>query len=226
MFFRSWLSRRVIIPVALLVFLCFVYPEHESRHVKLFAVTPQNILRLLNVCDKIGGGYPATADKPATFSVCALDNVVYWRAGMTVDCDGMVTMPCNRSTDPDFMDDTSLHDSRDKPLNAAFLPYVVVPVPSKYWDFRREGIRLGAPVVVIFNRHMACGILGDEGTMGEASYAMAKELGIDPNPYTGGTSSKMTYITFPGINVFPPEDHVKAVRACISRLVQFIQSRK
>ena len=60
------------------------------------------------------------------------------------------------------------------------------------------------------------GVFGDEGPkaiIGEASYAMAVKLGIDPDPSTGGTDSGVTYIAFTGPGAVVPkiEDHQGAV---------------
>jgi hypothetical protein len=40
--------------------------------------------------------------------------------------------------------------------------------------------------------------VGPEATIGEASYATAVALGINPDPGRGGVSSGVTYIIFPG----------------------------
>ncbi len=40
------------------------------------------------------------------------------------------------------------------------------------------------------------GDTGPDEIIGEASYATAKALGIDPDPETGGTDSGVTYIVF------------------------------
>ena len=143
---------------------------------------------------------------------------------MEIDCDGMKTPECNFATDPDFTGDTTLHDSRDRPLYAAHLPYVVVPFPDEHWNFRMNDVRLGAPVAIIYGGRIQCGVLGDLGTMGEASYAMAQSLGIDPDPHQGGTYSKMTYIIFEHSRISPAEDHAKAVDLCMARLAEFVQS--
>ncbi len=214
--------QRIMVFGAFLAVMLTVWLEHKSSSVERMTVTPQRILDLFGTCDnKVGGGYPAGNDKPATAFVCESNGVIWWTAGMTVDCDGVVTNECNRTTDPDFTSDTTLHDSDGKPLDAAHLPYVVAPFPDKHWNFREHGVWLGAPVVVIYQGRMNCGILGDEGTMGEASYAMAKSLGIDPDPVKGGTYSKMTYITFEHLRVSPVEDHTKAVDLCTQSLARF-----
>jgi hypothetical protein len=57
-------------------------------------------------------------------------------------------------------------------------------------------------------------VFGDTGPsqiIGEGSYALAKSLGIDPDPLRGGTDAGVTYIVFPGSRVAPVEDHAAAV---------------
>jgi hypothetical protein len=59
------------------------------------------------------------------------------------------------------------------------------------------------------------GVFGDEGPssiIGEASYAMASSLGIDPDPSTGGVDTGVAYIAFTGSDAVVPviEDHAMA----------------
>ncbi|CAN5491871.1 hypothetical protein BH09MYX1_BH09MYX1_65090 [soil metagenome] len=75
---------------------------------------------------------------------------------------------------------------------------------------------MGSVVAVIYGGKIEYGILGDTGPLniiGEASYAMAKNLGIDPNPATGGVDKGVTYIAFTGTAavVKKKEDHGEAV---------------
>lgn len=60
---------------------------------------------------------------------------------------------------------------------------------------------MGSVVAVIYRRRLVFGVLGDvgpRGNIGEASYAMAEELGIDPDPRAGGVDRGVTYIAFTG----------------------------
>ncbi|MGP3980651.1 hypothetical protein [Streptomyces sp. KR80] len=57
-------------------------------------------------------------------------------------------------------------------------------------------------------------MVGDSGPtkiIGEASYASAERLGIDPDPKDGGIDSGVTYIFFKNSTVSPIEDHEKAI---------------
>jgi len=120
---------------------------------------------------------------------------------LDVDCDGKMTAKCNLSTDPDFMNQTAATDSNGDPLDAAALPFVVIPGKSTRFDFRAAGLDMGSVVAVIYNDRVEYGVLGDIGPsaiIGEASYRMAEILGIDPDPSTGGADGGVAYIAFTG----------------------------
>jgi hypothetical protein len=92
----------------------------------------------------------------------------------------------------------------------------VIPLPSSRFDYSAHGIQLGSVVAVIYGGKVAYGVFGDEGPeeiIGESSYAMAKSLGIDPDPDSGGTDGPVTYIVFTGSSGVVPkiEDHAAAV---------------
>jgi hypothetical protein len=95
--------------------------------------------------------------------------------------------------------------------------YVVVPLPSARFDYKAAGLALGSVIAVIYNGKIVYGVFGDEGPtaiIGEASYAMAKSLGINPDPSVGGVDSGVTYIAFTGAGAVVPkiEDHPAAVK--------------
>jgi Fungal chitosanase of glycosyl hydrolase group 75 len=92
----------------------------------------------------------------------------------------------------------------------------VVPLGSTRFDAQAAGVQGGAVAIVIYDGRLAFGVFGDEGPadiIGEASYAMAQSLGIDPNPATGGVDSGVTFIVLTGMNavVSPIENHQAAV---------------
>ena len=65
-------------------------------------------------------------------------------------------------------------------------------------------------------------MFGDEGPtsiIGEASYATAQALGIDPDPSTGGTDTGVAYIAFTGSAAVVPviEDHAMTVQLGIAQ---------
>jgi hypothetical protein len=80
---------------------------------------------------------------------------------------------------------------------------------------------------VVYAGRVEYGVVGDHGPsaiIGEASYAMAVALGINPDPSTGGTSSGVTYIGFTGEDAIskPIEDHDLAVAIGVERARQLI----
>lgn len=176
------------------------------------------ILAKLGSCRQISAGkYALDEGKPRIVPVCRRGIAVYWKADLDVDCDGVRTAQCNKNTDPAYQPDTALHTPSGRPLNAAAMPYIVIPQPSATWDFRTAGIRLGACAAVIWKDRVAYGVFGDtgpKGIIGEASFAMAKALGINPDPSHGGVErAEVTYVVFPGSRV-RPVDSPAAARAC------------
>jgi hypothetical protein len=160
--------------------------------------------------------YATDEGEPATVDVCALAGAFFWKADMDVDCDGQETAECNLAADPWYQGETSFTQSDGQPLVASLLPYVVVPLPSARFDYQASGIEPGAACIVIYDGTLQYGVFGDEGPkaiIGEASYAMAASLGIDPDPSTGGADDGVTYIVFTGAGaaVSPIEDHQAAV---------------
>lgn len=147
-------------------------------------------------------------------AICGANGAYFWTSGMAIDCDGQRTAQCNENTDCCYFNDTSFHQSDGQPLNAAQLPYVVIPLPSSRWSYQDAGIHGGDVLAVIYNGHVEYAVFGDEGpndSIGEASYATAAALGIDPDPKTGGTSDPVTYIVFKNSQVSKIEDHGSAV---------------
>jgi hypothetical protein len=150
---------------------------------------------------------------------------------MDIDCDGVTTAECNDATDPTYQDETSLQTSTGEQFNAATMPYVVLPNVSSRWSYAGSGIELGAVVAVIYNGRVEYGVFADTGPaeiIGEASYAMARAVGIDPNPLpgiiTGGADSGVTYLVFKGSRVAPVESHSAAVSLGQELARQFVNS--
>lgn len=180
------------------------------------ALTAENLRAALTGGKQISNGKYAT-DSGGSKSVAVMQKggAVYWTADMDIDCDGQVGTKCNKSTDPYFQPETAFTQSNGKPLNSETLPFVVVPLPSSIWNYKDTGLRGGDVVVMLKGDKMVFGVVGDLGPkeiIGEASYAAAVALGINPHPSTGGTSSGVTYITFPGKKVSPIESKEEAVR--------------
>ena len=180
------------------------------------------LARIANCGQVVGGLYAADAGGTADISICGFPAAVAWKSDLDVDCDGKTTAKCNLTTDPDYLDQTAATDSNGDPLDAAALPYVVIPSISSRFNFRTAGLDLGSVVAVIFNDRVEYGVLGDTGPtaiIGEASYRMAELLGIDPDPSTGGADGGAAYIAFTGTaaEVGVIEDHDAAVTLGIER---------
>jgi hypothetical protein len=157
---------------------------------------------------------PASGRKK-DISICALGNAVYWKSELAVDCDGARTTTCNLQNDPQYQGTTVGKDSSGNSLDAAAVPYVEVPKASMTFDYRAAGLAMGTVVAAIYKNQLSYGVIGQEqdtDTIGNASYAMAVQLGINPNPVTGGLQSEdVTYIAFKGAaNTVPALEDVSA----------------
>ncbi|MER6084756.1 glycoside hydrolase family 75 protein [Streptomyces sp. NPDC001833] len=179
------------------------------------SVSAADLLAKVTSCSQISSGKYKTDDETsATIPVCGKNGAVFWKADMDIDCDGQRTTNCNEDRDPWYQDDTAFHQSDGKPLKAESLPYIVVPSSSSIWNYSNAGIKGGGVVAVIYNNKVEYAVVGDTGPtkiIGEASYATAKALGIDPDPATGGADSGVTYILFKNSKVSPIESHSAAV---------------
>jgi hypothetical protein len=184
----------------------------------------------LGRCNQVSNGkYATDRGRPANIPVCEHGGAVFWKADMDIDCDGRRTARCNRTTDPSYQSTTAFAGSDGRYLNAEQLPFVVVPVPSGIWDYRSSGIRGGSVAVMIYEGRMVYGVVGDtgpSGIIGEASYAAAQALGIDPDPATGGVPSGVTYIVFKDSKVSPLENHASAVELGEELVGRFLAAAK
>ncbi|WP_409183555.1 glycoside hydrolase family 75 protein [Amycolatopsis sp. VS8301801F10] len=177
--------------------------------------TADQILAKVASCKQISNGkYKTDEDSgSATVPVCDAGKAVFWKADMDIDCDGQRTTQCNENTDCCFYPDTAFPQSDGKPLNAAKLPYIVVPSSSGIWNYANSGLRGGGSCAVIYNGKVEYAVIGDTGPnkiIGEASYATAKDLGINPDPKNGGVDSGVTYVCFKNSTVNPIEEHAAA----------------
>ncbi|KUO05887.1 glycoside hydrolase family 75 protein [Streptomyces caeruleatus] len=179
-------------------------------------------------CEPVSNGlYRTDATSAATVPVCGAHGAVFWKADMDIDCDGRRTARCNEVTDPWFQPDTAFHQSDGEPLRSDSLPFVVVPSASGLWDYSAAGIQGGSVAAVIHDDRLLYAVVGDTGPgriIGEASYAAAEALGIDPDPATGGTASDVTYILFKGSRVAPVESHEAAVTLGEQLAKEFVQN--
>ncbi|MGW8886130.1 glycoside hydrolase family 75 protein [Streptomyces sp. NPDC055749] len=192
------------------------------------SVSASALLAEVRSCTRISKGkYRTDAGRPATVPVCGMNGAVFWKADMDIDCDGRTTKACNKKTDAYFLPETAFQSSRGKPLDSAALPFVVVPGPGPLWDYRKSGIEGGGVVAVIYRNQVQYAVVGDTGPtgiIGEASYASAKALGIDPDPTSGGVASGVTYILFKNSRVSPIESHSEAVTAGNALAKKFVKN--
>lgn len=178
-------------------------------------VRAADLLAATRSCKQISHGKYRTDDGArADVPVCASRGAVHWKADMDIDCDGRRTKACNRRTDPLFQPTTAFQQSDGRHLNAARLPYVVVPGASRRWKHAEHGVTGGTVAAVVHRDRVQYAVVGDTGPtdlIGEASYATARALGIRPDPRTGGTGDDVTYILFKGHKAQPIESHRAAV---------------
>ncbi len=191
--------------------------------------TAAELLAKVASCQQVSNGrYSTDSGGSPTIPVCQKTGAVFWQADMDIDCDGIRTAQCNEQTDCCFLPDTACHSSANQPLNAAQLPFVVLPSPSATWDYRNFNIGCGTVVAIIFNNQVLYAAAGDTGPtaiIGEASYASASRLGINPDPKFGGVDSGVTYIVFQGSQrVSPIESHAGAVALGETLARSFVQN--
>jgi hypothetical protein len=181
------------------------------------AVTPQaaptaaQLLAKTKSCSVASKGKYKTDDETsATVNICKSGSAYFWKADMDIDCDGISTSNCNKSKDPWYQGQTSFETSKGKSFQADKTHYYVIPLPSSRFSYKSAGIKPGTVAAVIYKNKVVYAVFADEGPntiIGEASYATASALGINPDPANGGTDSGVTYIVFKGNVPSPVEDN-------------------
>ncbi|MGR4849341.1 glycoside hydrolase family 75 protein [Streptomyces sp. LARHCF252] len=178
-------------------------------------VSAADLLARARDCTPVSRGrYRSDNGASAKIPVCGTRDAVFWKADMDIDCDGRPGPRCNRRSDPYFAAATAYSQSDGRPLSAERLPFIVVPAPSRIWDYRDHGVGGGSVVAVVYRDQVQYAVVGDtgpRGVIGEASYATAEALGIRPHPLRGGAASGVTYIVFKNTRVSPIEDRAAAV---------------
>ncbi|WP_307824951.1 glycoside hydrolase family 75 protein [Streptomyces sp. M2CJ-2] len=194
------------------------------------AVSAADLLAEVRDCTPVShGNHRSDQGARATISVCGTRDAVFWKADMDIDCDGQPGVRCNNRTDPHFSATTAFTQFDGRPLKSETLPFVVVPAPSELWDHRAHGVRGGSVVAVVYRDRVQYAVVGDTGpagVIGEASYATAEALDIDPDPRGGGTSSGVTYIVFRDSRVTPVEDRRAAVTTGERLARQFVNGTR
>ncbi|WP_235882188.1 glycoside hydrolase family 75 protein [Streptomyces apricus] len=172
-------------------------------------VRAAELLAAVRDCAPVSRGRFRSDDgEPADIEVCGRRDAVFWKADMDIDCDGRPGRHCNARTDPLFSENTAYQQSDGRQLSAERLPYVVVPAPSRRWNHRKHDVRRGTVAAVVHGDRVGYAVVGDIGPddiIGEASYALARDLGIRPDPTGGGAASGVTYILFKDSGASPIE---------------------
>jgi Fungal chitosanase of glycosyl hydrolase group 75 len=186
------------------------------------------LLAKVSKCTVVSHGKYATDDgESSTVNICKQGSAFFWKADMDVDCDGVRTSKCNENTDPWYQDQTSFETSKGRPFQADSTHYFVIPLPSSRFNYQSSGIKPGSVAAIIYHSKVVYAVFADEGPnniIGEASYATAKALGIDPDPDTGGVDSGVTYIVFPGKVPSPVESNSAIDSKGISAANAFVNS--
>ncbi|MEU6660167.1 glycoside hydrolase family 75 protein [Streptomyces sp. NPDC046821] len=199
---------------------------HRVSSAREGSVRAADLLRKLKGCTRISHGrYRSDEGRPATIPVCGKGDAVYWKADLDIDCDGRASRHCSRRTDPTFTAMTAYPDSKGRQLSSERLPYVVIPGASRIWRPAAYGIRGGTLAVVLYRDKVQYAVVGDvgpKGVIGEASYATAVSLGINPHPVRGGAPTDVTYLLFKNTIVRPIESHAAAVALGETRARKFL----
>ena len=190
--------------------------------------TAAQLLAKVSSCSVVSHGKYATDDgESSTVNICKKGSAFFWKADMDIDCDGVRTSKCNEDTDPWYQDQTSFETSKGRPFQADSTHYFVIPLPSSRFNYESSGIKPGSVAAIIYKNKVVYAVFADEGPnniIGEASYATAKALGINPDPENGGTDSGVTYIVFPGKVPSPIESNSAIDSKGISAANAFVNS--
>ena len=169
------------------------------------------LLAKVTSCTVVSHGRYATDDgESSTVNICKKGSAFFWKADLDIDCDGVRTSNCNENTDPWYQNQTSFETSKGKPFQADKTHFFVIPLPSSRFNYSSSGIKPGSVAAIIYKNKVVYAVFADEGPnniIGEASYATAKALGINPDPENGGVDSGVTYIVFPGKVPSPVESN-------------------
>lgn len=178
--------------------------------------TASQLLAMTRSCDEVSDAkYAMREGGRARISVCKKKSAYFWTSDMAIDCDGERTDACNPDTDSTFSEGTNFKTSTGEYFTADVTQYFVIPLPSYRFDYRDAGIKPGNVGAVIYNNKLVYAVLADLGpadSIGEASYATAKALGVETDPSIGGTAGPVTFIVFPGVVPDPVEKNAVITR--------------
>jgi hypothetical protein len=159
-----------------------------------------------------GKQFKTDEERQPSVAISGLNGAIFFEADLDIDCDGEPDGVCNDTTDPWFYPALSAGEG----IHASETPFFVIPL-----TYDNNEIGLGSVGAVIYNNQLAYGVFldecGVENVIGEASYAMAEKLGINPDPQNGGTDDPVTYIVFTGEEAMLSDnqytDHNAAIEA-------------
>lgn len=117
----------------------------------------------------------------------------HFKAGMAIDTDGTGSSHGDRW----HQNQTSMQLANGRSLNADSTPYIVLPPQLA----KQLGAKPGDLALVRYKGKVSPAIFGDVGPrnkLGEGSTRLAKNLGINSNPNTGGIDGGVEYQIFPG----------------------------
>lgn len=178
--------------------------------------TAAQLLALTERCEPLAGvgKFRTDAGQPATVPICRLEGALWWRADADIDCDGGSSAACR--ADPDYQAETSAKDSQGRFIDAATVPFLVVPGGGEGFNPRAHNIKTGwsgygsAGAIIYDGRvlYAPYADAGPAGVIGELSQAAAVGLGIPDDPRRGGVDGGVTYIVFTGADnrIQPVED--------------------
>jgi hypothetical protein len=161
-----------------------------------FAVDADGAYRAYHPNNRLGLDSIEHAGRPGDWWALATD---------TGNTNGRLVIQGNDDPAPGYyVSMTSLYDSKiadehnpRRFVDAASVPYVVLPPQG----FRHAKLGDFATIVNLQNGKVVGGIVADESApelpMGEGSMALARMLGIDSNPRTGGTEKGVAYVIYP-----------------------------
>jgi hypothetical protein len=142
-------------------------------------------------------------------AICGIKGAFYWVADLNIDCDGR--NPAGSKCTGEHGTDTFTRNKDNQALSPTATPFVVVPTSAANPDLPAVALKPGAIVAVINHqtRKIVFAVFGDTETdnrIGAASYACAEQLGIDPNPVTGGQKGgTVTYVAFTDATAVPKD---------------------
>ena len=170
------------------------------------APTAAQLLALVQTCRSVVSSHAYATDEGAAENVdiCALNGAVIWKADMDIDCDGTGRrrrqVPRGRLLlpAPDRVHDQGGELPRRVRHPLRRHPHRLPADGPRRRRRRRRDLRRQGQYAVF-------GDTGPSNIIGEASYACAAALGIDPDPATGGTDGPVTYIAFLGSGAIPAD---------------------